>query len=151
MRVFAAPLTFSNALSPVQAAVVDAALDIVRSREGAVRRRRLMHNVMRLRDGLQQRAFQVLGQPSAIVPVRIGNVVQARMMTRAALTGGALVNLVEHPAVSRRNSRWRLQAMADHTDAQVEALIAIVTDAREQLGDLPVLASLSTDDSDEAV
>lgn len=138
LRVFAAPLLFSNALSPVQAAVVQAALDIVRSREGALRRRRLMHNVLRLREGLIQRAFRVLGQPSAIVPVRLGNTAEARLITRSALAGGALVSLAEHPVVGRQHSRWRLQVMADHTDAHVDKLIAIAVAAREQLGDLAV-------------
>jgi glycine C-acetyltransferase len=130
-RSFSNPLTFSNALSPVQAATVNAAIDIIRSREGAERRRRLMQNTIRLREGLAARAFQVLGQPSAIVPVWLGPVAQARRMTRTALSMGALVNLVEHPAVSRQNSRWRLQVMADHTPDQIDRLIAIAVAARE--------------------
>lgn len=130
LRVFAGPLLFSNALSPVQAAVVGAALSIVRSPEGAARRARLMHNVKRLRDGLEARRFQVFGEPSAIVPVGLGGTAQARLMTRAALDAGVLVNLVEHPVVARNNTRWRLQVMADHTDDHVDRLIAVATEIR---------------------
>ena len=133
LRAFAFPLLFSNALSPVQASVVGAALDVVRAPEGAERRRRLMRNTRRLREGLAARGFEVLGQPSAIVPVRLGAVAHARLMTRAALGAGALVNLVEHPAVSRQNSRWRLQVMADHSDAQVDRMVAVAVEARERL------------------
>lgn len=131
LRSFANPLTFSNALSPVQAATVLAAIDIIRSAEGAQRRRRLMVNVQRLRGGLEARAFTVLGQPSAIVPVDLGSLAQARLMTRAALAGGALVNLVEHPAVSRRSGRWRLQVMADHTAEHVDRMVEVAVQARE--------------------
>lgn len=130
---FAGPLTFSNALSPVQAAVVDAALDIVRSAEGARRRKRLMENATLLREGLAARAFDVLGQTSAIVPVTIGDTRAARLMTRAALSIGGLVNLVEHPAVSRNQSRWRLQVMADHTPEHIDRMVAIAVAARETI------------------
>ncbi len=130
---FAGPLTFSNALSPVQAAVVDAALDIVRSAEGARRRKRLMENANLLREGLAARAFDVLGQTSAIVPVTIGDTREARLMTRAALSIGGLVNLVEHPAVSRNQSRWRLQVMADHTPEHIDRMVAIAVVARETI------------------
>lgn len=131
LRAFAGPLLFSNALSPVQAAIVNAALSIVRSREGAERRARLMRNVMRLRTGLGARAFRLFGQPSAIVPVWLGSTTEARLMTRAALAAGALVNLVEHPVVARNNTRWRLQVMADHSEQQIDRLIAVATEVRE--------------------
>ena len=146
LRFFASPLLTSNALSPVQAAVVNAALDVVRSREGAERRGRLMHNVLRLRDALAARAFRVLGEPSPIVPVWVGSIAQARLMTRAALAGGALVNLVEHPLMPRQNARWRLQVMADHSDEQIDQFIAVVVAAREAVGAPPVsLQSVSFD------
>ena len=131
LRSFADPLLYSNALSPVQASIVNAALDVVRSREGAERRRRLIRNASRLRDALAARAFRVLGQPSVIVPVWLGGIAEARLMTRAALSGGGLVSLVEHPVVARGHSRWWLQVMADHTDEQIDQFVAIAVAARE--------------------
>ncbi len=131
LRTMSSPLLFSNALSPVQAATIGAALGIVRSREGAERRARLMRNIRHLRSALSARAFHVSGQPSAIVPVDISGLGQARLMTREVLARGALVNLVEHPAVSRRTSRWRLQVMADHTEEQINRLVDIAVAVRE--------------------
>jgi glycine C-acetyltransferase len=133
LRTFAHPLYSSNALSPVQAAAVNAALDIVRSREGAERRNRLMRNVVRLREALLSRAFSVLGQPGPIVPVSLGGIACARLLTRAVLARGALINMVEHPAVPRQNSRWRLQVMADHSHQQIDQLVSIAAEARESI------------------
>ncbi len=133
MVCFSGPLTFSNALSPMQAAVVDAALDVVRSAEGAKRRKKLMENACRLRDSLASRSFDVMGQPSAIVPVGVGSTRNARLMTRAALSLGGLVNLVEHPAVSRNQSRWRLQVMADHAPEHIDRMVEIALVAREAI------------------
>ena len=125
------PSTFTNAMSPVQAATVLAALDLVESAEGKARRDRLMRNSLRLRAGLEEAGFEVLGKPSAVVPMLIGDILLARLMTRYAVEFGGIVNLVEHPAVARNACRWRLQVMADHTDAQIDAMVEIAEKARE--------------------
>lgn len=130
LRYMCGPLTFTNALSPVQAAVVLAALDLVQSNEGAVRRGRLMDNIQLLRSRLSEMGFEVLGQPSPIVPVVLGNAALSRLICRFTLEGGALVNLVEYPAVSRNTCRFRLQVMADHTEADIEEFCDILHAAR---------------------
>jgi glycine C-acetyltransferase len=71
-------------------------------------------------------------------------------MTRAVLARGALVNLVEHPAISRRSGRWRLQVMVDHTEAHVDKMVAVAVAAREQLGDTPAPAEDAPEGVDEA-
>ena len=126
------PLLFSNALSPVQAAIVLAAFDVVGSFEGEARRQRLMRNILRLREGLMTAGFQVKGEPSPIVPVLLGDPALARLITRYAIEAGALVNLIEAPAVSRNSNRWRLQVMADHTPGQIDRMIEIAGQAREK-------------------
>lgn len=125
------PSTFTNAMSPVQAATVLAALDLVEGEEGKTRRDRLMRNSLRLRAGLEEAGFEVLGKPSAVVPMLIGDILLARLMTRYAVEFGGVVNLVEHPAVARNACRWRLQVMADHTDEQIDAMVEIAEKARE--------------------
>ncbi len=130
LRYMCGPLTFTNALSPVQAAVVIAALDIAQSAEGAARRERLMDNIQFLRGQLTDMGFEVLGHPSPIVPVVLGNAALSRLICRFTLEGGALVNLVEFPAVSRNTCRFRLQVMADHTRADIEELCDILYAAR---------------------
>jgi len=124
------PHTFSNALSPVQCATVLQALDIVRSEEGNERRKRLMRNSNYLREQLSQADFQVLGDPSPIVPVLIGQMAYARVLTREVLRRGGIVNLVEFPAVAVRSSRYRLQVMADHESRHIDRLVDILREAR---------------------
>ncbi|MBX9750322.1 MAG: pyridoxal phosphate-dependent aminotransferase family protein [Roseococcus sp.] len=132
LRSFAGPLTFTNALSPVQAAIVLKALDIITSPEGAERREWLMANILRMRAGLTAAGFTPMGQPSAIVPVILGGSGLSRLMTRYALRTGAIVNLVEFPAVSRNTCRWRIQMMAEHRPAQIDVFIRIACAAREE-------------------
>ena len=69
----------------------------------------------RYRQEVEKLGFKVLGNPSAIVPIILGNSGKARFITKHCLTQGALVNLVEYPAVSRNSARLRVQIMSDHT------------------------------------
>lgn len=61
VSIFGGSHTYSNALSPVQVAVVLEALRIVRSPEGATLRERSAANVARRRAGFTARHIGVLG------------------------------------------------------------------------------------------
>lgn len=110
----------SSALSPLQAAVILAAFDIVESPEGAVRRQRLMANVLRLRNHLMADGFVLMGRSAPFVPVRLESLPIARQITAAVEAEGALVTLLENPAVAGHAPRWRLQLMADHSTAEID-------------------------------
>ena len=131
LRAACGPSTFTNAMGPLQAAIVLDSLRIVRSEEGQERRNRLMSNIVRLRQGLADNNFKVLGEPSPIVPMIVGSTPLARMATRFAVENGGIVNLVEHPAVSRNSDRWRLQVMADHTDEHVDRMVQVAVLSRQ--------------------
>jgi len=121
LRYYSPSCTFSNALSPIQVAVIDKALEIIRSAAGRDLRRRLMINVLSLREHIRSRGLDVYGDPSAIVAVRTGDEALARMTARELPQLGLIANLVEFPAVARGEARFRLQVMANHTDRQIIA------------------------------
>lgn len=118
LRYGAAPNTFSNAMSPIQVAVVTQSLRIIRSQDGEARRRRLMQGVRVLRESLEERGLTVLGKPSPIVPVMLGEADIGRLAAREMLRCGLLANLVEYPAVANNATRLRMQVMADHSPQQ---------------------------------
>lgn len=130
LRACCGPQTFTNAMTPIQASVIREALRIVQADEGCERRQQLIGNVNALRGALIDEGFEVLGQPSAIVPVVIGSSAQARAMTGRMIRSGAIVNLVEAPAVAKNQSRWRLQVMADHSQRDIDRFVALATQAR---------------------
>ncbi|MGR9471037.1 aminotransferase class I/II-fold pyridoxal phosphate-dependent enzyme [Rhizobium leguminosarum] len=130
LRYGCGPLTFTNAMSPMQAAAVLSCLAIVDSPEGERRRKRLMENVMHMRSSLESAGFQILGVPSAIVPVVLGSNGLSRKMTSYMLNNGAIVNLVEYPAVPRNGCRWRVQMMHNHTLQQIDAFVVTAVAAR---------------------
>ena len=133
LRYGSGPLTFSNAISPIQSGVVLAALDIIQSTEGAHLRSCMIDNAIYLRQALAENDFEVMGAPSAIIPVLLGDMTQSRLITRQTLQNGGLVNLVEYPAVSRKNSRFRLQVMASHTTEQLDRFMDILLQAQREI------------------
>jgi glycine C-acetyltransferase len=129
VRAFGNTGTFSNALSPTQAATVTTALDIVRSEEGDGLRAKLMRAVEAIRDSFSSAGIECLGSPSAIVIVPVGDEAVARVAARLLVDRGVLVNVFEFPAVSIGAARFRLQMMAAHDEAVVRDAATVVADA----------------------
>lgn len=129
LKYFSATQTFSNALSPVQAATVNTAFEIVKSEEGKLRRRRLMENILYMRAEMTKAGLEALGDPSAIVPVRVGAEGLARIAARELADLGAIANLVEYPAVPQGGARFRVQVMSDHTRQDVDKLVQLMQKA----------------------
>ena len=119
LRYYSSPNTFSNALSPAQAAIVGKCFDIVTSEEGAMLRKKLMSNIMMLRELLHGCNLETYGDPSAIVCVKMGHESLARLTSRRLPSIGLLANLVEYPAVPKGRARFRLQVMANHTSRDI--------------------------------
>jgi glycine C-acetyltransferase len=140
LNFYSPPCTFSNALSPVQAAVVLNAFDIVRSGEGRGLRHALMANVLELRRQLETAGMEVYGAPSAIVAVRMGAESLARLVSRRLPQLGLIANLVEYPAVAKGAARFRLQVMANHTAENIaEAVRRLQVAVEDATADLAYL------------
>jgi len=129
LKYYSATHTFSNALSPVQAATVLTALDIVRSEEGRMLRRKLMDNILYLRSQLANAGLETLGDPSPIVPVRLGLEGVGRFASRHLMALGGIANLVEYPAVPQGGARFRFQVMASHTHEDIDQVVEILAKA----------------------
>ena len=145
LKFYGSSATFSNALSPVQCATVLKAFEIVQSSEGQRLRDMMLSRATYLRAMLTQAGFQVIGSPSAIVPVVAGSEDLARMASRTLALIGAVANLVEYPAVAKGNARFRLQVMAQHSqedcDVMVRCLRHAVDDCTAPATAKPAIAS----------
>ena len=143
LRFYSAPTTFSNALSPVQAATILKAFDIVDSLEGRVLRLELLANVVSLRRELNEAGLDYYGDPSAIVCVKMGSEGLARLVSRQLVELGLVANLVEFPAVPKNAARIRTQVMANHSEQNIAQAVQILRTAKaeaerelEQFGDV---------------
>jgi 7-keto-8-aminopelargonate synthetase-like enzyme len=132
LRFYSAPATFSNALSPVQAATVLKAFEIVESVEGQALRSALMANVLNLRHQLREAGLDYYGDPSAIVCVKMGSEGLARLVSKQLPDLGLVANLVEFPAVPKGAARIRMQVMANHSEENIAGAVQILKTARQQ-------------------
>lgn len=122
LKYYGSTATFSNALSPVQAATVTKAFDIVQSERGQQLRSLLMKRIGQLHEALTAEGLKYIGNPSPIVPVLVGDEALARLMSRHLPALEVIANLVEYPAVAKGNARLRLQMMPAHSLENVQAL-----------------------------
>ena len=132
LRFYSAPATFSNALSPAQAATVLKAFEIVDSAEGRTLRAALMANVLNLRQELREADLDYYGDPSAIVCVKMGTEGLARLVSKQLVELGLIANLVEFPAVPKGAARIRMQVMANHSAQNIAQAVEVLKTARQQ-------------------
>jgi glycine C-acetyltransferase len=132
LRFYSAPATFSNALSPVQAATILKAFEIVDTEEGRAQREALMANVLSLRHQLREAGLDYYGDPSAIVCVKMGTEGLARLVSKRLPELGLIANLVEFPAVPKGAARIRMQVMANHSEQNIADAVRVLKTARQQ-------------------
>jgi glycine C-acetyltransferase/8-amino-7-oxononanoate synthase len=134
LQLFAGPHVLSNALSPVQAAVVLECLRIVGSTEGEALRADVMRNACALRAMLGEAGVRCAGTPSPIVPVAVGSEQVVRLAGKLLARQGVFVQPVEYPGVALGAARLRLQLMANHTMQQVRRAAQQVEAALHRAG-----------------
>ncbi|GAC1418438.1 MAG: hypothetical protein NVSMB6_20540 [Burkholderiaceae bacterium] len=129
VKMFGGPHMFSNALSPVQAAVILECVNLVRSPEGDELRTDLMRNIHALRNEFALYKLQCLGEPSPIVPVLIGSEKLSRLAGRLTFDQSVFANQVEFPGVPVGASRFRMQVMANHNVQHAKHAARVVKEA----------------------
>ncbi|MEO8149064.1 MAG: pyridoxal phosphate-dependent aminotransferase family protein [Bacteroidia bacterium] len=129
---FGPTYTFSNAISPVQCAIVNSAMQIVFSHEGELLRAKLMENILHILKCMHQAGFKTNGNPSAIIPVLIGDERLARLISKNITQSGVIANLIEYPAVPRGKAIFRFQMMANYTKDVIEKTLALFIKAYQR-------------------
>ena len=133
LRQRARPYLFSNSLAPPVVAASLAALDLIET--SAALRDRLRENTSRFRTRLTELEFDVLPGEHPIVPVMIGDEVEAaRFADRLAELGIYAVSF-SYPVVPRGTARIRTQMSAAHTIEDLDFAIEQFVAARDRTGD----------------
>ena len=114
---------FSTAPVPAAAAAATAAVRLVESPEGELRRNQLWARVDRVKNGLIAGRFPVPVIRSPIIPLIIGS--EATAMDRAAALRalGVFIPAVRFPTVARGEARLRLTVTATHTPEEIDEML----------------------------
>jgi glycine C-acetyltransferase len=117
----------AQALSPVNASVILAALEIILGPEGRRRRRNLHGLSLRLRNHLMADGVKIMGKASPFVPILLPS---ETALPRTALvqSAGPQLELLQAPKVPLHAPRWRVNLSASHGPADIDDLAELIRD-----------------------
>jgi glycine C-acetyltransferase len=128
LRQRARPYLFSNSVAPPVVGASVAALELI---EGSHELRdRLRANTEHFRAGMTERGFDVLPGVHPIVPVMIGDEVEAAAFATRLIDGGVYAVSFSFPVVPRGTARIRTQMSAAHTVSDLDFALDTFTAAR---------------------
>jgi 8-amino-7-oxononanoate synthase len=125
-------MVFSAALPPPALATALKCLEIIRTEPE--RRRTLMANAKRLKEGLEGMGFNVGPSETPVVPVIIGDENACFIFWKALFEGGAFTNPVVSPATPPGRALIRVSCMATHTPAILDRALEIFRQAGKSTG-----------------
>jgi 8-amino-7-oxononanoate synthase len=110
---------FSTAPVPAAAAAANAAVQLVQSSEGDLRRKMLRERINQFRSEIRNPKSEIA---SAIVPIVLGNEVKAVEAATKLRKLKIFVPAIRYPAVARGKARLRVTLTAAHSPADVSEL-----------------------------
>ncbi|HEY8095715.1 MAG TPA: aminotransferase class I/II-fold pyridoxal phosphate-dependent enzyme [Methylobacter sp.] len=119
---------YSNPITPAEAAAASAALDIVTSDEGLRLLEKLRFFSVRLRSGLEELGFETLPGEHPIVPILTRDTKKTSALVAHLLANNILVTGLNYPVVPQGEQEIRLQVSAEHTEKDLDYLLAKLAD-----------------------
>jgi 5-aminolevulinate synthase len=133
IRSYAPGFIFTTSLAPAIAA--GAVASIRHLKASHAERERHQERVRALKGRLRVAGLPVMDNPSHIVPILVGDPVLAKRITDALLERFAIyVQPINYPTVSRGSERLRLTPSPQHSDADMEKLVAALGTLWVELG-----------------
>jgi 8-amino-7-oxononanoate synthase len=115
------PYVYTTALPPAVAAATRASLKVIR-REPQ-RREHLLALIRHFRAGARQRGIPVSDSHTPVQPVIVGDERKVLALADLLAERGFWVGAIRPPTVPENSSRLRISLSADHSAAQVDALL----------------------------
>lgn len=128
LRETAPMYIYSNPITPGEAAAALAALDIVESEEGLRLLDRLRQFSHRLRSRLTRLGYETLPGEHPIVPIFVRDTERTTTLVAHLLEHQILATGLNYPVVPKGDQEIRLQLSADHTDKDIDYLLAILAE-----------------------
>jgi glycine C-acetyltransferase len=128
LRQRSRPYLFSNSLAPSIAAAGIATLELLETSGELLQR--LRENTAYFRAEMVARQFEIPESDHPIVPIMIGDAVEAAAMADRLLTEGIYVRAFSYPVVPRGKARIRTQMSAAHSREDLDQAITAFEKAR---------------------
>ncbi len=115
---------YSNPITPAEAAASLAALGILDSREGLQLLENLRNSSSYLRNGLQRLGYETLSGEHPIAPIFIRDTEKTSELVAHLFANDILATGLNYPVVPKGEQEIRLQVSADHTQKDLDYLLA---------------------------
>jgi 8-amino-7-oxononanoate synthase len=126
-------LIFSASPTPASVASALAALKVMEQHPELVTK--LHQNANRVREGLRQLGFNVIGQPeTGIVSVIIGDTEKTLVFTKELFEAGVFVNAFVRPGVPPGMEMLRTSYMASHENEHLDTIVEVFSVVGKKLG-----------------
>jgi 5-aminolevulinate synthase len=133
IRSYAPGFIFTTSLPPAIAA--GASVSIRHLKESSAERERHQERAGALKRRLKAAGLPVMDNPSHIVPILVGDPVLTKKITDALLDRFAIyVQPINYPTVPRSTERLRITPQPQHSDADMDALVAALSTLWQELG-----------------
>lgn len=122
LRHHARALIFTASMPPSSVAGALAALDVMQ--EEPERRERVMRNTRRVARGLTELGFDIGASQTPVIPVLIGDVEKVLIAWRMLFDDHIFTHPIVPPAVPPNACRIRVSMSAEHSDEQIDRVLA---------------------------
>ena len=114
---------FSTAPSPAVSAAARAGVELIQGAEGQSLRGQLWQRVDELRHGVASLGWKTPAEPSAILPLIVGEESKAVATMDHLREAGFFIPAIRYPTVPRNEARLRVTLTANHTAENIEQLV----------------------------
>jgi glycine C-acetyltransferase len=117
---------YSNPITAGEAAAALASLALVDSAAGRARLARLRALTRRFEQGLIDAGFETIPGDHPVVPLMVRDTKRTRALIRHLRDNGVLATGLAYPVVPRGDEEIRFQVNADHTEGDIEQVLAVL-------------------------
>jgi glycine C-acetyltransferase len=122
---------YSNPITPAEAAAALRSLEILDSDEGRKLLDRLRALTRRFEAGLVELGFEIIPGEHPVVPLMVRDTAKTRELVAHLRANGVLATGLSYPVVPRGDEEIRFQVSAEHTEADIDEVLAVLAAYRE--------------------
>jgi glycine C-acetyltransferase len=117
---------YSNPITASEASAALRALEILDSDEGLRLLEKLRALTSRFAEGLEKLGFEVIPGEHPVVPLMVRDTERTRALVAHLWEHGVLATGLTYPVVPRGDEEIRFQVNADHTEADIDAVLEVL-------------------------
>jgi glycine C-acetyltransferase len=117
---------YSNPITPAEASAALAALNLLDSAAGRQLLDRLRSLTRRFEEGLVRLGFEIIPGEHPVVPLMVRDTARTRALVQHLRARGVLATGLAFPVVPKGDEEIRFQVNADHTEADIDEVLAVL-------------------------